>query len=124
MDGGFSGRFAVGSLATWRVTHLIAEEDGPADVVARLRAWAGDGPLGEAMDCFMCLSVWVSLPIAVAVARRRRDVPLTCLALSGAACLLEQATRERKGSFEQRGVADELLWQEAQGVPSRPGDAR
>lgn len=124
MNGWSSGRFVVGSLATWRVTHLLAEEDGPADAVVRLRAHAGDGLLGAALDCFMCLSVWVAVPIAFAVARRPRDVPLTCLALSGAACLLEQATRERDRPFEKRGVEDELLWQEAAGVPSRPTDAR
>ena len=26
--------FVVGSLATWRVTHLLAREDGPGDVVS------------------------------------------------------------------------------------------
>jgi len=31
----------------------------------------------------------------LALARRRRQAPLLCLALSGAACLLEQAARER-----------------------------
>lgn len=46
-------RFALASLATWRVTHL---------------------------------------PFSLTVARRRRDAPLVCLALSGAACLLERAT--------------------------------
>ena len=32
------GRFVLVSLAVWRVTHLLAEEDGPGDVVVRLRA--------------------------------------------------------------------------------------
>jgi Protein of unknown function (DUF1360) len=88
-----SQRFIVGALATWRVTHLLAEEDGPADVVVRLRARAGAGRLGGLMDCFYCLSVWVAAPLTVAVAHRRRPAPVTWLALSGAACLLEQATR-------------------------------
>ena len=91
-------RFALASLATWRVTHLLAEEDGPANVVVRLRERAGDGSLGELMDCFYCLSVWVAAPFGFALARRPRDAPLHSLALSGAACLLEQATRERAGA--------------------------
>jgi hypothetical protein len=37
-DRGLPGRFVVGSLATWRVTHLLAREDGPGDLVARTRA--------------------------------------------------------------------------------------
>jgi Protein of unknown function (DUF1360) len=89
-DAGPGTRFALGALATWRLTHLIAEEDGPADVVVRLRARLGDGLPGQLMDCFACTSVWVAAPVAVAVARRPRDRPLTWLALSGAACLLER----------------------------------
>ena len=63
----------VGALATWRVTHLLVEEDGPADVVVRLRERAGDSWVGQAMDCFYCLSIWTAAPVAVAVARRPRE---------------------------------------------------
>ena len=89
-DTGFAMRFALGALATWRVTHLIAEEDGPADAVVRLRVRLGTSQLGRLMDCFACTSVWVAAPVALAVARRPREGPLTWLALSGAACLLER----------------------------------
>lgn len=92
MKRSFIVRFAVASLATWRVTHLLAEEDGPADVVLRLRERAGASVLGSLMDCFGCLSLWVAAPLAAVVAERREDVPLVCLALSGTACLLERAT--------------------------------
>lgn len=57
-------RFALTSLAVWRITHVLAEEDGPADTVLRLRARLGPGQLGELMDCFYCLSVWVAAPRA------------------------------------------------------------
>jgi hypothetical protein len=88
-----AGRFVLAALATWRVTHLLAEEDGPADVVVRLRRRAGSGWAGGLLDCFYCLSVWVAVPFGVGLAARRRLDPLSCLAVSGAACLLEQATR-------------------------------
>ena len=88
-------RLALASLATWRLTHMLAEEDGPWNAVVRLRSRLGTGPLGEMMDCFYCLSVWVAAPAAVAVAPSKRDLPLTWLALSGAACLLERATEIR-----------------------------
>ena len=93
MTGRLSGvRFAVGALATWRLTHLLAEEDGPGGVIVRLRVRAGDGWAGELLDCFYCMSMWVAAPVAVVVAPRPREVPLAWLALSGAACLFEQAT--------------------------------
>jgi len=91
-DGGRTpaSALALGALAVWRLTHLLAVEDGPGDVVARARARLGTTGAGELMDCFNCLSVWVSAAVAPFVARRRRDLPLTWLALSGAACLLER----------------------------------
>ena len=105
-EGSFAARFVVGALATWRVTHLLVEEDGPGDVVVRLRHRAGDSWVGQAMDCFYCLSIWTAAPVAAAVARRPRERLLTWLALSGAACLLEQATSE-KGDLD-------VLWEQAQ----------
>jgi hypothetical protein len=90
-----SHRFVVAALATWRLTHLLAEEDGPADVVVRARSHLGEGSLGGLMDCFQCLSVWVAAPLSVALTRNRRPDPVVWLALSGAACLLEQATGAR-----------------------------
>jgi hypothetical protein len=108
----YETRFAVAALATWRMSHLVAHEDGPAGLVVRLRAHAGDAPLGSLLDCFFCLSIWVAAPFALATARGRRDVISTWLALSGAACLLERATSE---PVEHDGgrTADGLLWQEA-----------
>jgi hypothetical protein len=99
-DLGFGARFALASLATWRVTHLLAAEDGPADVVLRLRARLGQSLLGDLMDCFNCMSVWVAAPFGVAVARRPRQAPFAWLALSGAACLLERLTPG--GSVDER----------------------
>ena len=114
---GRASRFWLGALATWRLTHLLSAEDGPAGVIARLRARAGDGSLGEAMDCFFCLSLWVSLPVAVAVARDQRELVLTWLALSGAACLLERANDERAPAANEIGAEHELLWPAAEAVP-------
>ena len=90
----------LAALATWRVTHLLAEEDGPAQAVVRLRRRAGSGALGELMDCFYCLSVWVAAPFGATLAPQRRHAPLYVLAISGAACLLEQATRRETSDVQ------------------------
>ena len=87
-------RFALGVFATWRVAHLLANEDGPWDAVLRLRAALGDGLWGRLVDCFNCVSLWVAAPVALAVGRSAGEWVLAWLALSGAACLLQRAVRE------------------------------
>jgi hypothetical protein len=82
--------FALAVFTTWRVTHLLASEDGPADIIVRLRSRMGDGPIGRAMDCFHCLSLWVAAPTALLLSWRPLDWVMSWLALSGAACLLER----------------------------------
>jgi hypothetical protein len=87
-------RFLLAALATWRVTHLLANEDGPGDVVFHLRRSLGASWIGGLMDCFACLSFWVAVPAALFVTAQPVTWAVTWLALSGAACLL-QRTGER-----------------------------
>lgn len=78
--------------AVWRVTHLLGKEDGPFDIVYLLRKKAGNSFWGSLLDCFYCLSVWVALPFGLWLGNNITEKALVWLALSGAACLLEQAT--------------------------------
>ena len=87
-------RFVVAVLATWRVTHLLANEDGPADLIVRFRARLGHGLVGKLMDCFDCLSLWVAAPVGLFVSQNPLQWLLVWLALSGAACLLEHAVQK------------------------------
>lgn len=87
-------RFVLAVLATWRVTHLLAAEDGPADIIVRFRGLLGSSIAGKLMDCFNCLSLWIAAPAALFVSRRALEWVLTWLALSGAACLIERFARE------------------------------
>jgi hypothetical protein len=118
-------RLVLAVLATWRITHLLAKEDGPADVVVRFRARLGSGQAGKLMDCFNCLSVWVAAPVALLTCRKSSDRILAWLGLSGGACLLERAVQgpvviqpmpeTAKGDFD-----DGLLRSEASGADERP----
>ncbi len=85
-------RLVLAGLATWRVTHLLAYEDGPGEAVVRLREAAGSGLAGQALDCFDCLSMWVAAPMTPYVVRRGGPATalVTWLALSSAACLAER----------------------------------
>jgi hypothetical protein len=87
--------FVLAVLATWRVTHLLANEDGPADIIVRFRALLGHSIFGRLMDCFYCLSLWVAAPAALFVTRKPLDWLMTWLALSGASCLLERLVKDQ-----------------------------
>jgi len=83
-------RFILAVLATWRVTHLLVSEDGPWEILARLRRRLGNSTLGRLMDCFGCASMWVAAAFSYLVFRRLPDLLVGWLALSGAAFLLER----------------------------------
>lgn len=103
-------RFGVAALATWRLTHLLANEDGPGDIIARARERLGTSELGELMDCFDCTSLWVAMPFAFYIAKKPVDRLVAWLALSAAACLLQSASsKEPKTKEPKTGADDELL---------------
>jgi len=84
---------AAAVLVLWRITHLLNAEAGPFRIFARLRVAAGDGFLGQLLDCFYCLSLWLAIPLAWMTGADWAQRLMLWPALSGAACLLEQATR-------------------------------
>jgi len=106
-------RFVLAVLATWRVTHLLANEDGPADVIVRFRALLGQSIFGQLMDCFNCLSLWIAAPAALFVSRRPVEWVVCWLALSGGACLLQRLGQEpvviQRLSQPGEGDTDDVL---------------
>lgn len=80
--------FLLGTLAVWRISHLLAQEDGPFDVIFRLRRKVGQGFFGTLLDCFLCLSLWIALPFALLSADTWIDRIVAWLALSGGASIL------------------------------------
>jgi hypothetical protein len=83
-------KFIVGTLAVWRLTHLLAAEDGPFYLLARLRQRLGAGFWGGLMDCFYCLSIWIAIPFAIRLGGSWIERLVICLALSGAATLVNR----------------------------------
>jgi hypothetical protein len=88
--------FVISILAVWRVTHLLQAEDGPWDVIVRIRRFLGNGFFGSLMDCFYCLSIWVALPLGIYFGTGWLEKILLWLALSGAAILLEKISNQDK----------------------------
>jgi hypothetical protein len=116
----------LGILCVWRVTHLLNAEDGPGDLLVRLRRWAGSGFWGELLDCFYCLSLWISAPLAFFLGAEWKERLLLWPALSAGAVLLERWSARAKDSnqpavtySEDSEEADVLLRQKPGTVPDK-----
>jgi hypothetical protein len=97
----------LGALTVWRITHLLTFEDGPWDMLARIRQRLGRGFFQSLFDCFYCLSLWVAVVFALVLGETWKARLLLWPALSGGAILLERATS--RGSDTNR---------EAEGPPA------
>jgi hypothetical protein len=87
--------FLISTLAIWRLSYLFSHEDGPFDVVIKFRKLLGHGFFGSLLDCFYCLSLWISIPFAVLLTNEWLDGIIIWLALSGGACILFKISDKR-----------------------------
>ena len=87
--------FLISTLAIWRLSYLLTQEDGPFDVVFKLRKLLGHGFFGSLLDCFYCLSLWISIPFAVLLTNEWLDGIIIWLALSGGASILFNISDKR-----------------------------
>jgi hypothetical protein len=103
-------RFLLAALATWRLAFLLAREDGPWRILARLRTGLGDGFLGQLLGCVKCVGMWMAIPFAFFVGGGWIELVVVWLALSGVTALIDEWTRP---PFEwQESKGDELLREE------------
>src|SRR5258708_2816418 len=121
---GFYG-LILGILSVWRVTHLLYGEDGPRDVVVRLRRLAGRAFLGQLLGWFYWLSVWIALPFALWLGRGWQERLLLVTALSAGAIVLERLTSpelHKPATYvEDPEVSDVVLRGKTESVLQQPG---
>jgi hypothetical protein len=111
----------LGILAVWRIAHLFNAEDGPWQILVRLRRRAGSGFWGELLDCFYCLSLWVAIPFAILISEQWRERLLLWLALSAGAILIERLTREEQEAaahYSEEGEGQHGMLRQG---PTEPG---
>lgn len=93
-------------LATWRVSKLLADEDGPAGILAKFRGFIGvyyddysnkkgKNTLAELFTCVWCLSVWVGLIMSFfsPTSTNIIDYFITALGLSAVAIIVDSVTK-------------------------------
>jgi hypothetical protein len=118
----------LGILSVWRITHLLQAEDGPWNLLVRLRQRAGAGFWGSLLDCFYCLSLWVAVPFAFLIGERWIERFLLWLAFSAGAILIERLTNPEHGAppalyFEDKEKEDALLRKTERTIPRDSSDS-
>lgn len=74
--------FVLAALTTYRLSRMLTNEEGPFSVFTWLRGRAQPQTwVARGVECIMCMSVWVALPVALYI-DRSWTMPLTWLALS------------------------------------------
>ena len=87
-------KYLVTTIIVWRLTHLISAEDGPFDIIIRIRKLMGTSFLGKLMDCFYCLSVWIGLLCAWFWTGMSKELIVLAIYYSGASILIEKLTNK------------------------------
>lgn len=62
--------FLLATLATYRISHMVALEPGPFEIFHTIGAWVGKryGEKSwqfEGINCVVCLSFWFSIPVVL-----------------------------------------------------------
>lgn len=86
-------RFVIAILAVYRVSHMVALEDGPWDAFTELRERIGQRTwFGRGFHCVLCISWWLALPAAIAIVPREPAFWLLLWpAVAGGVLLLHKA---------------------------------
>lgn len=74
----------ISILATYCITLLLTERDGPLGILYRLRKRL------TALKCFACTSIYVAAPIALLATNNLRDWFIYTFGLAGGAILLHK----------------------------------
>ena len=97
----------LGILCVWRITHLLQAEDGPWDIIVRLRRLAGSGFWGRLLDCFYFFSLWTAAPLAYLLGDGWTEQLILWPALSAGAILIERATHRQYNVPPAQYIEDE-----------------
>lgn len=100
--------FVILALAVWRLATLFANEDGPFDVLAKIRGIVGvqsksggrhgTNVVAKALICVWCSSVWFAFGLCVLFYAFPQTIALFLLfALSAVAAILEETSNRLMG---------------------------
>jgi hypothetical protein len=87
-------KYFIMSIIVWRLTHFLVVEDGPLDIIIRLRKALGTNFLNKLVSCFYCSSVWIGFGAAALASAQFKEIIVLSFYYSGLAILLERMTNK------------------------------
>ena len=87
-------KYFIMTIIVWRITHLLVVEDGPLDIIIKLRKALGTNFLNKLLSCFYCSSVWIGFGGAALASAQLKEIIALSLYYSGLAILLERMTNK------------------------------
>lgn len=83
----------MASLAVYRVSRMIADEEGPFSAFTWLRGrFPSNTWIGRGLECILCVSFWVALPFALLL---KEDRLLAWPALSAVTVIIRKWEQKR-----------------------------
>ena len=83
----------LAALAVYRISRMITDEEGPFAIFVKVRGLAKpDTWIGRGLECIMCVSFWIALPIALYIGG---DWLLTWPALSAVTVIIRKWEQKR-----------------------------
>lgn len=88
----FCKDFFLACLITYRISHAIANEQGPFRMFERIRNAPREGTtLHDGLNCQLCLSFWISWLTTWIFPSLRQNYALNALAVGGAVMTVDRA---------------------------------
>ena len=78
------------SLAAWQLASLLFYDRGPYRMLAITRELVARTPMRRFTACFLCMAVWVSAFVVLAVFPLSRLTPVLIFAVGGVVSLIEK----------------------------------
>ena len=81
--------YIIFGVLVWRITRLICFENGPFDLLLKLRGLLYKNKLGKLLECFHCFGIWVSIVICLLFLPFNHFLLVGVFSVSGLASIIE-----------------------------------
>ena len=86
----------IGVLGVWQIANLLHSAEGPWGILRQMRLVLLQRQTLRAIGCFHCLTMWISLPLALVIGESWPERGLLWFAFAGGASVLQRLVEARE----------------------------